>query len=165
MLESIGIDLKLLIAQIVNFGIVLFVLYRFLYKPLLKAMQARTEKIEQGVKHAEEMSQKIAEIEERSQKAKETAEKEALRVIQEAKKEGEAIIKKSQEEGRSQSEAMIAKTKEEMAEEKENILSEVKEEIIQIVNQATAAALKKSETTLNDGLIKETVDKAVKEIK
>ena len=44
-LNSLGIDYKLLIAQLVNFVLLFIVLYIFLYKPVLKMLNARSEKI------------------------------------------------------------------------------------------------------------------------
>ena len=52
-IKTFHIDWKLLIAQAVNFAIVVFALYKFAYKPLLKTMNERTAKIEQGLKDAE----------------------------------------------------------------------------------------------------------------
>ena len=51
---AFGIDWKLLLAQSVNFLIVFGGLTYFLYKPLMRALAAREEKIAKGVKDAEE---------------------------------------------------------------------------------------------------------------
>jgi F-type H+-transporting ATPase subunit b len=47
-----GLDLKLLVAQAVNFLIILLVLSRFVFRPLLKTMRERTERIDRGLKDA-----------------------------------------------------------------------------------------------------------------
>src|ERR1700675_1385759 len=56
-LASLGIEGKLFIAQLVNFGIVLFVLWKLAYKPLLKIMDERATKIAQGLKDADTAAQ------------------------------------------------------------------------------------------------------------
>ena len=53
LIKTFHIELNLLVAQIVNFSIVLFVLYRFAYAPILKTLNSRTGKIEKGLKDAE----------------------------------------------------------------------------------------------------------------
>jgi len=54
LLNNFGFDPVLLIAQVVNFLIILFVLKKFLYKPVLKMLKDRRESVAQGLKQAEE---------------------------------------------------------------------------------------------------------------
>lgn len=83
--EQLGINLPMLTAQAVNFGILLIVLTIFVYKPLLKAMEERRKKIEFGLKGADEVETRLGEIETaRSQ------------VLKEADKQGQEIVKKSE---------------------------------------------------------------------
>ncbi len=58
-----GLNWKLLIIQAVNFGVLLLVLRYFLYKPVLKMLDERREKVEKGVKDAEAAGVRIQEIE------------------------------------------------------------------------------------------------------
>ena len=59
--DAFGIDWKLLIAQAVNFGVLLVALTYFLYKPVLKTLDERKAKVAKGVLDAEEAEQKLAE--------------------------------------------------------------------------------------------------------
>jgi F-type H+-transporting ATPase subunit b len=79
-IEAFHLDIKLIIAQLINFTIVLAVLYKLVYKPLLKTMNERTGKIEKGLKDAQE-----------SQAQLEKAEKTRDEKIKEAKKEARQI--------------------------------------------------------------------------
>ena len=56
--SQLGIDWKLLLAQGVNFVILLVVLTKFVYKPLMKMVEARRQKIELGIRGGE-MAEKI----------------------------------------------------------------------------------------------------------
>lgn len=111
-MEALGIDLKLLIAQIVNFGIIFFLLKKFLYKPILKAISDREEKIKKGLEDLERTKQekdnlskilveerKKAETEVREiiRGAEQKAEEERKRILAEAKKEGAAIVEEQEE--------------------------------------------------------------------
>lgn len=51
--KAFGIDIRLIIIQLVNFGILMAVLGYFLYKPIMKMLQEREDKITQGLKDAE----------------------------------------------------------------------------------------------------------------
>jgi len=59
--DAFGIDWKLLIAQAINFGVLLVALTYFLYKPVLKTLDERREKVAKGVLDAEEAERKLAE--------------------------------------------------------------------------------------------------------
>jgi len=63
-ISTFHIDWKIVIAQAVNFGVVLVVLYIFALKPLSKLMKERSERISKGIddaKKSNELLQKTAE--------------------------------------------------------------------------------------------------------
>lgn len=60
---AFGIDWKLLLVQAVNFGVLLSVLTYFLYKPILRIIDERKEKVAEGVRTAEEATRKLADAE------------------------------------------------------------------------------------------------------
>ena len=62
--EKFGIDWKLMIAQLINFAIVFFILRAFVYKPVLKLLDKRRQKIEDGLAFAEKSKAELASIEE-----------------------------------------------------------------------------------------------------
>lgn len=57
--EAFGINWRLLIAQAVNFGVVLFALWYFLYQPVLKMLDARRALIAKGVQDAKDAAEKL----------------------------------------------------------------------------------------------------------
>ena len=61
--SQLGIDPKLLLAQGVNFVILLVVLTKFVYKPLMKMVEERRKKIELGIKGGEKAEQIIKQAE------------------------------------------------------------------------------------------------------
>lgn len=137
LLSNLGINGKLLVAQIINFLILLFVLYKFAYGPILKMLEERTKKIEKGLKDADESHKKLAEI---VQKEKE--------VMAEARKEAQAIIVKAEEqakkskdeiavEAKAQAEKIMQDTEKKIEDEKNKMLAEVKGEIAGLVIAAT----------------------------
>jgi len=131
LITAFGIDVKLIIIQILNFGILLGLLGYFLYKPILNVLATREEKIAQGMKDAEAaavakasadeekkgiLSAAHKDAEEVGSKAKTYADEKALGIAVEAQNKAEGIIKsaeaKSEEikaQARKDSEAEIAK--------------------------------------------------------
>mgnify|MGYP001588456271 CR=1 FL=1 len=62
LISKLGIDWKLLVAQIVNFFILLFVLYKFAYKPVLEMLEKRSKTIEKGIHDAKASEERLKEI-------------------------------------------------------------------------------------------------------
>ncbi len=81
LLTAFGIDGKLLLAQLVNFGVLFVALTWLLYKPVMKTLDERAAKIAQGVEDAELASKKA-----------ETADEDAAKVVKGAETEAEGIV-------------------------------------------------------------------------
>ncbi|MEM5815102.1 MAG: ATP synthase F0 subunit B [Candidatus Aenigmatarchaeota archaeon] len=62
LLESFGIDYKILIAQIINFALIFFLLYKFLFNPLKKVIEERRKKIYDGLKKWQESEKLIRRV-------------------------------------------------------------------------------------------------------
>ena len=114
-----------LIAQMVNFALVVGVLWYFAFKPLSKAMDARSKHIEQSLKDAEAITQKL-----------EATNAESNRIVIEAKQQADQIIKDARVLAESQKEQAVAKVKEQSA----SIVAASKVQIEQLKNQAVAQA-------------------------
>lgn len=85
LIEAFGIDVKLIVVQIINFTLLAVILTYFLYKPVLKVMHDREEKITQGVKDAEQAAKTLAGAEAEKQTILTDAHKEAENVARRAK--------------------------------------------------------------------------------
>ena len=59
LIHAFGIDARLILLQVINFGLLMAVLSYLLYKPVLKVLAERQEKIAQGVKDAEEAGKNL----------------------------------------------------------------------------------------------------------
>lgn len=132
-MEALGINLKLILAQIVNFGIVFFLLSKLLYKPVGNLLSERTEKIETGLKDAEKAGKDRANAEVEAEKIAEKAYKDANEILKNAKAEAtlEAtdIVKKASE----QADRIMANAKSEAASAKDKALKDAKGEISDVV--------------------------------
>ena len=84
LIKTLGVNWKLLLAQAVNFLIILTVLRFTVYKPLTQALRKRREKIEQGLRDAESAGTRLAGIEKLEQERLAIAEEEAMGVLSEA---------------------------------------------------------------------------------
>lgn len=122
LIHAFGIDTKLIIIQIINFIALMAVLSYFLYKPLLKMLQDREDKIKQGLKDAETAN-----------KAKEEAEKEKQTILSDAHKEAEQVSERAKSHAEEKRAAIVAE-----AESKaEHIMSQAEQAGVEIKKKAT----------------------------
>ncbi len=143
LLHKLGIDWKLLIAQIVNFAILLFVLYKFVYKPVLDLLEKRSKTIEKGIRDAKESEERLVKIEKMREERMAQAEKEIGRLLGQAKSDAEAMKKDIVEAANAQAEDLLRRAKIQMTEEKEKMIQDVKSEVTMFIVQATGKLLER----------------------
>lgn len=80
-IEVFGVNWKLLLIQAVNFGLLLAILYRYLYKPVLHMVDVRRAKIENAIKDSERMEMELGQ-----------AEAEKSRILRDATQKGDELI-------------------------------------------------------------------------
>ena len=85
-LAALGVNLPGLIAQLVNFTILLVILRLFLFKPIMKVVDERKRRIEEGLQASEQAAH-----------AAEQSQDESRRVLEEARAEGRELIQRAQE--------------------------------------------------------------------
>ena len=130
-LANLGIDIKLLAAQVINFALLLLILRRFAYQPMLQLMDERSARIEQGLKDAEAAAKKLRSVEEEEKTILAGARQQAKELLVEtdkAAKERDAV-KLSETEARikkllSDAEAKLADDRTRMVEDAKRELSE-----------------------------------------
>ncbi len=101
-IDAFGLDLRLIILQLFNFGIMLGILGYLLYKPILKLLADREAKIAQGLRDAEEAEASKKQANEDRKQVLEGAQKEAEAIVGRATtaatKEASEIVKKADDE-------------------------------------------------------------------
>lgn len=142
-LAKLGIDWKLFVAQIVNFVILLLVLRRFAYQPILNLLEERREKIEQGLKHSDEATEYLKSAREESSRMLAKAKQDAQRMIEEAQgmaeKTAKTIISESQEEANK----IVEDARRKMQQEKVRIMDDVRADMVNLITLAMEKTIQK----------------------
>ncbi len=136
-LKDFGVEPVLLLAQIVNFAILLFILKRFLYKPILKVLEERKNKIATSMKQSEQIQKKFEEMEIKQQEILDNARKESTQIVDEAKSEAKTLSSQIQTEASNQADQTLKRVQETLALEKQKMVSEEKKEKENEVTLAT----------------------------
>jgi F-type H+-transporting ATPase subunit b len=159
LIKTFHIETNLLLAQIVNFVIVLRVLYKFAYKPVLKVLNDRTKKIDKGLKDSEMATKKLGEIMEKEKEAMAKAKKEAQEIIKKAENDARGNANSLILEARNSADKLLEDAKKQMEQEKEKIISEAKAEVANLVVLATEKIIGEKLDVHKD---KELIEKAIK---
>jgi F-type H+-transporting ATPase subunit b len=138
---KMGVDWRLIAMNVVNFGLVAVVLYYFLYRPVLKMMDVRKKKIEDGLAYAEAMQKKLAEAEAKEAEVLNAARKTAQELVEKARAAATAYEESQSKETAARVEQMLTKAKEAIEMEKRRQFEELKGEVSRLVVLTTGKLL------------------------
>ena len=154
----LGLDWKLFLAQLVNFAIVLLVLWKWVFTPLGKKLQERSESIEKSIAQQKDIEAQHAAAAEFRREEMEKARREATEVIDRAQKAASQSGDKILADARKASEQILAQTKVQLDDEKAKIVREVKEYAATLVAAAVEKIIReKLDSAKDQALIKETL--------
>lgn len=133
LIKTFHIDWKLMLAQLVNFVLVLWVIWRFALRPLGKVMDERSKTIDKSLADAKEIEANLAKIEKEREAKIQEAKKEAAQLIEHARTAGQTQGEQMVAEAKREVQTVIAVAKEQMVQEKKEMLKSVKAEVAGLV--------------------------------
>ena len=140
-MEQLGIEPNLLLAQIVNFLIIFFVLSKLLYKPILGMLDKRKKEIAAGLELTEKMRAEEEKMNGRKEKLLEDARKEARVIVEAGKKDADAQANEIIESAHSQAQGIIAKGKDDVVELRAGMEKDVRRAAVDIAEAMTKQLL------------------------
>lgn len=159
-MEELGISLPLLLAQIVNFLILLGLLYLVAYKPIMRMLDERSRKIKESMEQTEFIKEQAAQAEEEVKKQLETAAKEGQEVITRAAKTGEELRQKAQQQAKQEGEALINRARAEIQRERDEAIDELRKEVADLTILAAGKVIDRS---LDKKAHRQLIDKVLEE--
>jgi len=151
-----------LLFQIVNFGILIFLLNRFLYRPILKIVEQRNKKIEDSLKAAEATLKEKEKISELKKQVVAEAEKEAAKIVEAAKHQADLSGKQILSDAQAEAEAAVAKKLELLNDAMSQEEKRLRTRLADLVITTTRQVLK---TSLSQGEQKRIIDNQIKELR
>lgn len=149
-IETFHIDWKIILAQAINFAIVLFVLQFLALKPIKKLMKERSERIESGLTDAAQNALILKNTKKEYDEVIVKAREEAHVIFQDGKREAEDKKKEMLENASLEVEKLISDGKKVLEAEKTKMVEEAKSEIVSLVVKATERLLESHTDTSFD---------------
>lgn len=160
-LKDFGIQPILLAAQIVNFLVLLYLLKRFLYKPILKVLEERKEKIAESLKNAQEIEKRLLKTEEDKEKVLNKAALESKKIVEAATKSADQIIKDAHLKATEDMQAIVEKGKATIKLEGIKMQQATRENLAELV---ATALTKVTGKVINKKEQKEMIEKTVRQM-
>ena len=136
--RTFGVDWQHLIAQILSFGIVCFVLYRFAYRPVLAILEKRRQQIAEGLSNAEKIKAELARSEAQRQEKMAEVNAQATKMIEEARGAAKRVQEMETQKAITAAEQILVKAREAAERDHDRMLAELKRELGRLVVQTTA---------------------------
>lgn len=145
LIKALGLDWRILLAQLLNFAVLMWVLWRFAYKPVFKILEERRAKVNQGLDDAEIAATKLEEAELKNKQ-----------ILLEARQEANKILEQAQAKAEQKQEEIIAKAEAEIAvimeKERSKIASEKSQSLNQLKDEVSALVVLSLKKFLEDNL-------------
>jgi F-type H+-transporting ATPase subunit b len=143
-LAKLGLNPAWLIAQIVNFLLILLVLRALAYKPVMQMLETRKRKIQESLEYAEKVKGDAAaqqkDFERRIDEARREAAQAAQSATQVAEKERERILAQAREEGRQ----IIEQARGQLGYERKQMMAELREQVVNLSMMAAQRVIGQS---------------------
>ncbi|EKD63711.1 MAG: hypothetical protein ACD_51C00224G0008 [uncultured bacterium] len=165
LIEKLGIDLKLLLAQVVNFLILLFVLKKLVYKPVLKMLDTRKNMIAKTVEDSKKMEERIEKLEEERKGTLAKASKEAVSIIEKAKKDAESEHQKILEKAKGEISNMMDRCRTQIVAEKNAMMKDIKKEVSALVIMSSQKILQREFSDSDQKRLKDAIAQEVRSLK
>ncbi|MBT3249249.1 MAG: F0F1 ATP synthase subunit B [Candidatus Pacebacteria bacterium] len=133
-----------LLFQIINFGVLIFVLNKFLYGPIVKIIDQRNKKIQDGIKAAEKSMEEKASLGEFKKKIQLKAEKEATEILNKARKQANEQSKQMVVESKEEAQTVVQKEFDNLKEKLKDEEAKMKNRIGNLVVDMTTKVLEES---------------------
>lgn len=142
--DAFGVDLPKLLFQVFNFLLLLYLLNRFLFKPVLKLLDERESRIRKGLEDAEAAARDRELARAEREAALDEARKEAQAMVARANKIAEDSRAEILAEAKAQADKVTARAREEITAEKDKAMAELRATVADLALQA-AGRLVRSE--------------------
>ena len=143
---AIGIEWNVLLAQLINFGILFGVLFTLFYKPVRRKLDERSARIKASMEQAEGIKEQMAQTQEQVREQLEGALREGQSILARATQMGEQLKEEAKQEAKQEAAAIVVMARAEIERERDAAIAQLRN---QFVDLAIAAAEKVVSKTLD----------------
>ncbi len=158
--SSIGVDWKLLGLQILAFLILLAVLKKWVYPPLVAMLDKRDAEVRESAEAAQAAKREAEAAEAKTAQLLKEARTEAAGIVATARAEAAEVVELAHKKAVDKADALVEAAREEISKEIETAKKTLHNETLELVAEATGVVLKEKVTTKTDAKL---IEQALKE--
>jgi F-type H+-transporting ATPase subunit b len=136
--QQFGVYWPNLIAQVILFAIVYFVLRKFAFRRVIAMLEERRRRIEEGQLNAEKIKKQLADAQAKYEEILAKANAESQRLIEEVRASGDRLAEQKRQEAIAAAEQIALKAQESISLERDRVMAEMKRELGRLVVDTTA---------------------------
>jgi len=136
-LNSLGISWPKLLAQTINFGIILFILWKFAYRPVLTMLEQRRQKIAESITNAERIKEELAKAQAKAQDILNQASAQAGKMIEDGRAAAARVQEAETQKAVAAANDIVTKARQAMDAERARMLSDLRREVGRLVVATT----------------------------
>lgn len=158
-MEGLGINWGLLIAQIFNVVILVWLLSRFLYRPVLNMLNERTRRIQDSLRDTEQVKEQLARAKQDYDAELAKARQEAAGILQQAQERAKVQEQELVAQARLDADRIRAEAREQTLQERDQLLRDLKGQMAELVTQTAQRVLGAELKSNHDTLIEESLSR------
>jgi F-type H+-transporting ATPase subunit b len=159
LLQALGIDWKLLVEQGIAFLILVFILAKFVYPALVKAIDDRRAAIELAMKEAKESQEALVNAEAQVGDMLATARKEADDILARTHQESASMIAEAENKAKQRAEQIVADARAQLAVDVTKARNALKKDTVELVALATERIIgEKLDVSKDAALVKKALE-------
>ncbi len=135
-MEELGLDIRIIFLQAINFVILLWILKKFLYRPIIDLLEKRRTRIEAGLAKSEEIETRLKQIEKEREEELKKVRQEAREIVEKARQAAEDVGDKIKREAKHQAENQLKEATERIEAREKQLMQELREDVVDLAVQA-----------------------------
>jgi F-type H+-transporting ATPase subunit b len=143
-MDELGLNLPVLIAQLVNFFLLLVLLRIFLYKPILEMLDRRAQRIREGVEAADQSKEHASQAESDVAKQIDEARQQSQALVAQAQEAANRIQEESRSQARQEAETLLERARNEIQLERDQAIAELRGEFADLTVSAAEKVIGQS---------------------
>jgi F-type H+-transporting ATPase subunit b len=155
--EKLGINWGLLVAQLFNVVLIVWLLTMFLYRPVLNMLNERTRRIQDSLKEAEQVKEQLARANQDYDAKLAQARQEAAAILAQAQERAKAQEAEIVAQARQEAERVRAEAREQASQERDRLLRDLKGQMAELVTLTASRVLGEELKANHDRLIEESL--------
>lgn len=154
------VDPGLLLWTIITFVVLALILWKAAWKPIVKALDARAERVRSDIETAENSRIEAEKLLEEHKSLMANAREESAKIIAQGRDEAEKLKNSIIEKANSEAQSLAEKAKKEISLAKDNALAELRQEIVVLSTEIASKIIERNLTPEDQGsLVKEALNR------